>query len=330
MRHSALFLVLIGLLAGCAPTKTPVPASVMAAPTLTETIAPITTKAPNPTVGETPTPTSWPTATPLVYPIITTPQEAPNLGDMDVDQWQQASPDGRWQAAGMVAWPRGDFYEYHEMVTVFQTGGSNKWVLVDAWYASGLGASFLSPMQWSQDGQYFYFSNQVTPDGCVLFSPRSMDLYRLTLATGEVQVVLPGSYFGLFLSPDARLVAGFKQMTREFVIRDLDTGKEIAVDLDPGTDYHAGAIVWSPEGDQLALTLAIQPCSGDFTGMGLFTASSSIVLVDTSTGAVQTLIEKDDRKFETVSWDDPESITLKDKEGKLWSLNVETGELTVQ
>lgn len=330
MRYSALFLLLIILLVGCAPTETEDSVTVTAAPTLTETIAPTTTTAPMPTVTETPTLTPFPTATPLAYPIVSTPQDTPNLADMDVDQWLETSPDGQWQAAGMVAWPQGDNYEYHEMLTVSHTSGSPEWVLVDAWHEAGLGASFSAAAQWSQDGLYFYFSNQVIPDGCTLFGPRGVDLYRLTLATGEVQVILPGNYFGLSLSPDAGLVAAIQQVTREFIIHDLGTGKEIVVDLDPVVDYAAGDMVWSPEGDQLALTLAIQPCNGDFAEPGLFAASSSILVVDTQTGGVHTLIEQDDRKLETIAWDEPDWITLRDMEGNLWSLNVETGELVRQ
>jgi hypothetical protein len=330
MRNSVLLLLLIGLLVGCAPSETEQSVMLTAAPTPTETIAPTMSKAPVPTVTETPTLTPFPTATPLAYPIISTPQDAPNLAQMDVDQWLETSPDGRWQAAGMVAWPQGDNYEYHEILTVSRSGGSPEWVLVDAWHMSGLGAAFPAPVRWSQDGQYFYFSNQVTPDGCALFGSRSVDLYKLELATGEVQVLLSGNYFGLSLSPNERLVAAIKQVTREFTILDLDTGEEIAVDIDPGVDYAAGAVVWSPQGDQLALTLAIQPCNGDYAEPGLFAVSSSIMLVDAQSGEAQTLIEDDDRKFETVAWDDLDWITLRDKESTLWLLNMETGELIQQ
>ena len=331
MRNWIIIWAVFGLtiLVGCSTPQEDIPVSASQTPKFTETTAPTQTMAPAATITDTPTPTPFPTATPIDYPILSSPQGAPDLAQMDVDQWMEASPDGEWQAAGMVAWPQ-EGAEYHVMLTVSQSGGPVKWALVDAWYEAGLGAGFPAPVQWSADGQYFYFSNQMTPDGCSLFSPKRLDLYRLTLATGEVQAVLPGSFYGVFLSPDGRSVAAFRQVTRAFVVDDLDTGQKTMVNLDPGVDYASGAVVWSPDGDRLALTLAIHPCGGGYDGQGLFAVSSSIVMVDTQTGEVRTLIEEDDRKFETVAWDEPERITLKDKEGALWLLNVNTGELIQQ
>ena len=330
----ATIVLLTLLLAACGqPAPSP-----LAAPTALPVVVPTETLEPVPTLGSPLAPTALPrpttplplTASPAVTDAATavpasipgTPTATLVLSDVDVERWSLASPDGKWIAQGVAAFPKqlagGD--SYYTRLTVSQADETIEWMVVDEWSELGLGYTTPRPHRWSQDGRYFYFTNRPVPDGCGIFVNGS-DLQRVDLSDGSVTQVVPHSGLWLSLSPDETVLAYIGYGGRGLVLRDLKTGVERETRLDPGQGYAAGHIVWSPDDAALVLTLAIRPCSTDWA------ESTSIVRVDGVTLEQTVLIREDERLFITAEWPTVERVLLQDDDGNLWWMDAQTGDV---
>ena len=256
-----------------------------------------------------------------------------DLSQMDVHEWASTSSDGKWVAVGLVAIPpeNGSGKLAYVRLMVFSADGKTHWTIIDHWQELGLGFPMPEPLKWSQDSQYFYFTHRVTPDGCSVF-PFLTDLQRVSLEDGTVSELLPQTALTLALSPDESKVAYLRSGESGLVLRDLNTKEVRETKIDPGRDFNAGNILWSPDGKSLTLTVAINPCMGDAVASRTVQAqSTSILLVDAKTLQQKVLIKEDPRLFVTWQWKEPERITLTDgRENALWYLNVNTGEITRQ
>ena len=80
-----------------------------------------------------------------------------------------------------------------------------------------------------------------------------------------------------------------------------------------------GRIVWSPDGEALMLTVAIDACGPPEEG------THTIVRVDAETLSQTTIIPQDDRLFTTEAWPRADRVLLKDQDGKTWWLEPEAG-----
>jgi len=256
----------------------------------------------------------------------------PNLSLMNVNEWASTSPDGMWIAVGLVAFPKenvGGQLAYIRLM-IFGVDGKSHWTIIDEWQELGLGFPIPEPLKWSRDGRYFYFTHRVTPDGCSAFAFRT-DLQRVNLEDGTVDDLLPDPALALALSPDDSQVAYFfGSQERGLVLRDLVTGEEREAKIEPGKDFNAGNILWSPDGNALAFTLAINPCTGDYgLSKTVWAESTTILWVDAETLEQKVLVKEDARLFITWEWNNPEKITITDGEqNSLWYLDVNTGEIT--
>jgi Tol biopolymer transport system component len=249
---------------------------------------------------------------------------------MEISQWESISPDGNWIAQGMYASPKPESslgVDYVQLV-LQNTEGGIRWTVMEMWRETGLGYTIPQPVKWSQNGRFFYFTNVPVVDGCKALTPNGSDLQRVDLGTGKVIEVLPPTAFWVSISPDETWVAYIKQRYLSLGLRNLNTGEENEVKFDPGKEFDAGNIVWSPEGDMLALTLAIQPCTGGYPGSGVYSKSTSILIINTSTLEVRTVVEEDDRRLVTSAWNEVGQVELKDPEGNPWILNVRTGQIS--
>ena len=296
----------------------------LAAPTATETITFTVTTAAHSTSTETAVP-SPPLATAEVS------NKQLNLSMMNVQEWASTSPDGRWVAVGLVAFPKeniGGQFAYVRLM-IFSVDGKNHWMIIDKWEEMGLGFPVPMPLKWSQDGKHFYFTHQVTPDGCSAF-PFLTDLLQVNLEDGTVDDLLPDPALALALSPDDSQVAYFFGGERGLALKDLVTGEERETKIDPGKDFNAGNILWSPDGTAVALTLAINPCTGEYgVSKTVWAESTTILLMDVETLQQKVLVNEDSRWFVTWEWNEPERITIADgEENSLWQLDVNTGEIT--
>jgi hypothetical protein len=332
-------MALVLLLAGChrpatfpaaISTDFPTAAPGTSAPTLSNPrVTSETTATPEPTAP--PTPTEKPTA--KVTPIKTggTPATTPVLTEMELRTWSSRSPDGKWDVQGMVAFPaacpepcrRDGGEKYYTQLKVKKTDGASDWTVVDEWSRFGLGYTTPQPFHWSQDGRYLYFTNKPVPDGCGIFVNGS-DLHRIDLSDGSVTEIVPSSGLWLSLSPDETTLAYIGYGGRGLVLRNLATGVERGARLDPGQDYAAGHIVWSPDGAALVLTLAIRPCSSGWA------ESVSVMLVEVATLEQTMLIHEDKRLFTTVEWPTLDRILLKDEDGNFWWMDLETRQITTE
>jgi hypothetical protein len=259
-----------------------------------------------------------------------TPIDEVSLSEMAVNEWASTSLDGNWIAVGLVAFP--SFNSTSQLayvrLMIFNTQENTRWTIIDQWKDIGLGFPIPQPLKWSQDNSHFYFTHKVTPDGCSVFENFN-DLHKVNLDDGTVIELLPPSGLGLALSPDETSVAYMGNGDRGLVVRNLITGEEQELKLDRGKDFQTGNISWSPDGISLALTLAINPCTGDFVdSKTVYAESTTILLVDAVTLEQRVLVEEDPRLFITHEWEEPEYITITDgMENSIWRLVVDTGEI---
>ena len=265
-------------------------------------------------------------------PSATTPAGELKLSEMNVQEWVSTSPDGSWVATGLVAFPKqntGEQLAYLRLI-IFNADVKTHWKVIDQWQEIGLGFPAPAPLKWSQDGQYFYFTWRVIPDGCGTF-PYLTDLQQVTLENGAVKDLLEDSALAVALSPDNSQVVYFSgYQEKKLILKDLATGEEQATKIDPGKDFNVGNILWSPDGSALALTLAIDPCAGSHAlSKTVWSESTTILWIDTKSLQQRILVQEDPRLFVTVEWNEPQRIVITDgEENSLWHLDVTTGEIT--
>ena len=257
-----------------------------------------------------------------------------NLSQMNVDEWASTSPDGKWIATGLVAFPKESISDQPAYVRlmIFGIDPNVRWTIIEEWREIGLGFPIPAPLKWSNDGNYFYFTYRVNPDGCPVFTYLT-DLLRVNLETGAVEDLQSGSSIALAISPNDSQAAYFYfdgQPEMGLRIRNLITGEEQETKINPGKEFNAGNIVWSPDGQSFALTLAIQPCAGEHgLSKTVWAEATTILLVDATTLEQKTLVQEDPRLFVTVEWAEPNKILITDgAENSLWHVDVNTGEIT--
>ncbi len=248
---------------------------------------------------------------------------------MDIIQWESVSPNNSWIARGVYASPKTESAlekDYVQLI-IQNSEGARHWTVIDIWREVGLGNTYPQPVKWSQDGRYFYFTNSPVIEGCKALPTNGSDLQRVDLGTGNVYEVIPQIAYWISLSPDESQLAYIKQVDLSLRLRDMKSGDEKNITIEPRIDFDAGNIFWSPKGNMLALTLAIQPCTGESPEFGIYAKSTSIIIIDPSTLEVMTILKEDPRRLVTSAWNEDELIDLKDPKGKSWVLNLRTGEV---
>jgi Tol biopolymer transport system component len=257
-----------------------------------------------------------------------TPQaNLPDPAELEMTTTTAASPDGRWQATVSQSEPVtvGDGEQFYASLTI--ENGSTTWEPVAGWRAYGLGYVYPAVYQWSQDSRYLYYTNKIAVDGCAVFL-NATDLYRFDVRTGDnVELLSSGLTWDLALSPDETSLAytSFNGQSIVVAVRDIATGNEQSVAVaDTGPDAQSGNIVWSPDGTQLLLTVAHDPCGSNWT--------HSIIRLNVAAVTAVTLIEKDARQFTIMEWPNAEGTTarLTDKAGQIWLLDLDSGDLTAE
>lgn len=239
------------------------------------------------------------------------------LAGFDQQSWFSSSPDRVWQVEGLAALPKVSGERYYTELRVKKADGSVEWMPVAEWSCFGLGYTTPQPLRWSPDGRYLYFTNTPVADGCGLFVNAS-DLQRLNLVDGTVTEILPsGVTWSLAVAPDGETVAYSKD--DQLYIRNLFTEDYASVRVEgPESNAQWGNFVWSPDSQQLAFTIAYAPCQPpDWR--------HSIVVVDTQSMTMTTVLEKDPRRLTATTWIDTSQLMLIDQQQQQWALNVHTG-----
>ena len=252
-------------------------------------------------------------------------------GQEESGRWVAVSPDGRWTTVTSMQGPYltttpeagegGGEEQYRARLTVTRTDGSVRWTVVDDTLHFGLGYTLPFPFHWSDNGGYLVYTNRPVPDGCALFVNGS-DLHQVDLATGLVSPLLEqGACCWLSLSPDETRLA-YMRWTGEslqLVLRDLATGEERETVFDARYSQ-GGAILWSPDGQGLVVTLVSAPCDPA-------NWRQAVVYIDAATLAQRTLIADNERLLSGRQWPDANRLQLNDKDGGSWWLDVATGAL---
>jgi Tol biopolymer transport system component len=231
-----------------------------------------------------------------------------------------ASPDGKWTAEGLVKTNTGiivgDNELYYVQLKVVSADQSTQWILVDSISNFGLGYTTPQILHWSPDGRYLYFTNRPHVDGCGLFVTAS-DLWQVDLADGEITQVFSEGAQSYSFSPDGNQLAMLTWSTPpELVIHELSSGEQSAVSLDFDD---AGVMVWSPDGNAIAMTVANKPCLPGWT--------QGILLLDVDTLTPTVILEPDERLLQTNDWPETGKIILEDREHALYWLETSSGEL---
>ena len=268
-----------------------------------------------PTMTETAVPVASGTATPEMSAIETQMAALP-----DSETWTNTSPDGKWIAEGRAKIGTGiivgDNELYYVQLTVVSEDQSTQWILIDEVDNYGLGYTIPQVLHWSPDGHYLYYTNRPRIDGCGLFVTAS-DLWQVDLADGEITQVFPEGAQSYSFSPDGNQLAMMTWSTPpELVIHKLPSGEQQVITLDFDD---AGAMVWSPDGDTIAMTIANKPCHPGW--------AQGILLLDMNTLTPTVILEPDERLLQTTDWPETGKIILKDREDALYWINTISGEI---
>jgi hypothetical protein len=242
---------------------------------------------------------------------VTTPTPAELVREPD---FFERSPDGRWTASSF------DYYPPIRM-QVGRADGSAAWQVESD--GEGWPEVILRPVHWSIDGRYLYFTLAPFVDGFVLYVSGS-GLERLDLSDGRVAEVLAGKrqLQSFSVSPDSSRLAYIRsdEVTEWLVVRDLGDETELEWGL-ADQPVQAGKITWSPDASELVLLVT--------QGFSMEEALTDLMLVNLPTHAQKTVLRGDPRSFYLIRWLDGRTLYLEDRTVTGWSLDLQTGEMTL-
>lgn len=264
-----------------------------------------------------------------VAQVILPPQQAriwsEPLQQLQLQSQTEISPDRRWSTQTTVAIPAKEGEKYYRRLTVASQDGSRSYTLVDEWAAFGPGYSLPRPLAWfgmsPTEFPVLYWSYVPVIDGCQAFYNGS-DLHRLDLQSGASKTLLTNVGTWLAVSPDqnrAAVVAGAR-----LGIYDLTDRQARFTDLPVG---QAGQVIWSPDGREVALTVADDGGGSDSPCATAQSATHTILRVDADTLEVRLRLAHEPRRLVTQSWSQLGLIKLTDPETKAWLLDPQTGEV---
>lgn len=316
MRYLTLIFILVLILTSCTPAASPTVVVKTAQPSPSPTTRPTATQLHTATVSPSPPPP--PTATP-------TPQPEPPTADIPATLAAAAtpvvydsapSPDGKWLAefTRIECTRLGELEEYafERLVLVSLDDGGRKEVATQLQACGGLGAFGLGSLGWAENSRYFYYTDarEGVPDGLACYWERPMYAYDMT--SGEIIALSDGP-----ASPDGNRVA--IGQGEELLIWDRGLG-EVARIQPAVTGWAVGPRSWSPDGKSLAYLQTEDRCYPY--------GRSSLVVVNLDDLSQATYLEEQDPPFHGVEWRERDSLLLFTDDGKSWSFNPETGQLT--
>jgi hypothetical protein len=240
---------------------------------------------------------------------VTTPTRDEIISEADF-VWR--SPDAQWIVGAF------GYYPPIEM-RVARADGSVTWEVESG--GEGWFEVMLSPVHWSVDGRYLYFTLTPFVDGFVLYMDGS-GLQRLDLSNGQVTEILAGQgeLQAFSISPDSTQLAYVRneEEAESIILRDLGTGEEQRWEVS-SVLAQAGGITWSPDASALVLLVT--------RGFRWEEARTDLVLLNLRNHTRDVLLEDDPRIFYWIEWIDEHTLYLEDLTVTGWRLDLETGEM---
>ena len=178
---------------------------------------------------------------------------------------------------------------------------------------------------WSADSQRLYFTTHVYFDGNGIGFYDGVGLRQLNVITGQIIELLPArdaddywrpSVFALAPEESQLAYIAYAKGSYTMVLRNLSTGAERRLLLESYTG--AGSLVWSPQGDQLALTLTTdEDWANGFT----------IGIIDTVTLAPPQVVYRDTRLLDPIAWTNANELVLRERGGGAYLLDLTSQQL---
>ncbi len=179
-----------------------------------------------------------------------------------------------------------------------------------------------SPIKFSNDGQYLYYTNMPYGIGGYILFYGGPDLIRINTTTLVAETILPDNkcLCAMEFSPDESKVARIDRSggSLSLVVHEMAGGAETRFSF-PVKYTQAGGIIWSPDGNNLMLTLALGNPD---------TEVYSVVKIDLVTSVMTYFLSDDARCLRTREWVDPDVAWLSDKDYNVYRMDAATGALT--
>lgn len=309
--------LLFGLLAACSPTVAPIE------PTRGEKTAVLPTATPAALASSVP-PTSFPSRTPLppplpatITPALATPTPPPPPPPEKTLVWEALSPSGQWAAATSYEVPEGLGQFRTQFWVTNQTSGA-VWLLLDELRPLGMGYTTPKVMGWAEDETAVFFSEAGQADGGGLFEYHH-GLWRGSLLDGSVTEWVPADTADVAVAPGGETAVSVYWDRSDLLLHDLSSGTTEAVPLPAPFDL-VGGLAWSPSGEQLALTLVVDPFDSHHTLVRYRRADWEPIIL---------LADETTHRFVSERWLDEATLLLVAVDGRHWQLDVVSGEVTI-
>lgn len=315
-----MLLLLFGLLGACAPTVAPVEVTRGGETAVNPTPFPTPTPSALASIVPTsPIPTVTPPATPTTAVDAAPSPTATTVSAAGVEiLWTATSPSGEWVATTSYDVPEG-LGQFQTQFWLTNEASGAAWLLRDELRPLGMGYTTPKVIGWEAGETAVYFTEAGQADGGGIFEYHH-GLWRGSLLDGSVTELVAAETADVAVtgsSGEAATAVSAAYGRPDLLIHDLATGAVQSVPLPVPFDL-IGGLVWSPSGEQLAVTLVVDPFDSRHTIIHYRRADwqPTILLADEAT-----------HRFVTVGWRDEAALWLRDQAGENWILDVATGEV---
>lgn len=312
--------VLFWLLGACAPIAAPVDVTrgvetaVFPTPFSAQTPAALASIAPTSTIVPIPTVTPPATSTMVVDTVLIPTVTAVSAAGSEI-LWTATSPSGEWVATTSYDVPEG-LGQFQTQFWLTNEASGAAWLLLDELRPLGMGYTTPKVVGWEAGATAVYFTEAGQADGGGIFEYHH-GLWRGSLLDGSVTELVAAETADVAVTQDGETAVSAAYDRPDLLIHDLATGAVQPVPLPVPFDL-IGGLVWSPSGEQLAVTLVVDP----------FDSRHTIVHYRRADWQPTVLLADDTiHRFVTVGWRDEAALWLRDQAGENWILDVATGEV---
>jgi hypothetical protein len=216
--------------------------------------------------------------------------------------------------------------DYHIQFKIFRKDGTNTWTILD-YRGDGEGYRYAQLHQWSNDSQYFYFTDDRVAGGGCDFFPVDSKWQRLNVDSGQITDFLLPLGRGHAISPDESTIAYVSSDTPLHIsLHNIKSGQEqkVLLPIDPNLEAaQAGDILWTPDGNAIILSIA----TGD--GCNSSTLHFYLMRVDINTLNIIELVGNSVDLLRPIRLEPPNHLLIRDWNGYTWWIDATSGEPTI-